>query len=179
MRYGGDILVGDDPLPAHAQVAVVLDGPTQGVAARWAAALSLLQQRRVDHVMVSVGRIWLWGKWFPDLVEGYVKGTYGEETARRVVLCKMNTDSTVEEAWALRGCLKQRGWRSVLVVTSDYHSRRARHIWRKVLGAEFTLSVYGVLDDDFDANGWWRNRHYTRTWFYETTKLVCNYLTGS
>jgi hypothetical protein len=160
-------------------VGVVLDGPPQGVAARFDTAMSLLKEGRVDLVMVSVGRVSVWGKWFPDMVEDYVKGTYGQEVASRVVLCQMNTDSTQEEALALRGCLRERGWRSVLVVTSDYQTRRTRHIWRKAYDSSYAISVYGVKDGDFDVEGWWRSRRYAKTWLLETTKIFWCYVTGN
>jgi uncharacterized SAM-binding protein YcdF (DUF218 family) len=179
LRFGGDFLVTRDQMPAHAQVAVMLDGPTQGVISRNAAALSLLQQGRVDHIMLSVGRVSLWGEWVPDMVASYVKRTYGTDTAMRVVLCEMNTDSTLEEAVALRGCLLERGWTSIIVVTSEYHTRRARRIWRKTLGSSSTVCVYGVRDADFERQGWWRSRHYAKTWLLETTKLTWSYLWGT
>ncbi len=176
LRYGGSMLVSSDSLPPHAQVAVMLDGPTQGVIARQALALSLLQRGRVDHVMLSAGRVWLWGEWYPDMIRRYVERTYGAEIARQVVVCGMNTDSTVEEAVALRGCLQERGWTSVIVVTSDYHTRRARRIWKQQVGPPFTLWVFGVGDADFDPHRWWRNRHYAKTWLLEATKTVWSYL---
>jgi len=176
LRYGGSWLVSSDPLPAHAQVAVMLDGPIEGVMARQALAIGLLQQGRVDHVMLSVGKVFLWGEWVPDMVRRYVERTYGADVARRVVVCGMNTDSTVEEAGALRGCLRERGWTSVIVVTSDYHTRRARRIWKKEVGSAFTIRVFGVGDADFDPHGWWRSRHYAKTWLLEATKSVWSYL---
>jgi hypothetical protein len=172
-------LIGSDPLPSHAEVAVVLDGTPEGVAARFDTAMNLLKEGRVEHVMVSVGKVNVWGKWFPDMVEDYIKGTYGQEIASRVTLCQMNTDSTQEEALALRGCLRERDWRSVLVVTSDYHTRRTRHIWRKTYDSSYAISVYGVKDGDFDAESWWRSRHYAKTWLLETSKLVWSYLFGA
>jgi uncharacterized SAM-binding protein YcdF (DUF218 family) len=178
LRYGGDALIADDPLPAHAQVAVMLDGPTEGVIARRNLALSLLQQGRVDHVMFAVGRVWLWGEWLPDMVRTYVERTYGADIARRTVACEMNTDSTVEEAEASRGCLLERGWTSVIVVTSQYHTRRARRIWKKHVGAPFTISVFGVGDPDYDPRNWWRNRHQAKTWLLEVSKSMWNYLIG-
>jgi len=179
LQYGGWLLIGSDPLPNHAEVAVALDGTPEGVAARFDAAMSLLEDGRVDHVMISVGKVNVWGKWFPDMVEDYVKGTFGEDIARRVALCQMNTDSTQKEADALRGCLQRQGWKSVVVVTSNYHSRRARHIWKRTFGESFTISVCGVQDGDFEPEGWWHSRRYAKTWLLETTKIFWTYVTGS
>src|SRR5579883_3130280 len=44
LRFGGDILVHTDPLPRHADVAVVLNGSALGVRARTQGAVQLLKQ---------------------------------------------------------------------------------------------------------------------------------------
>jgi uncharacterized SAM-binding protein YcdF (DUF218 family) len=109
----------------------------------------------------------------------YLERFYGMEEARRAVLCPHNANSTREEALALRPCLEQRGFRAVTVVTSNYHTRRARHIWRQVFeDAEppVAIFVHGVPDGDFEARGWWRHRRYAKTFLAETSKLVWTYL---
>lgn len=178
LRYSGYLLIQADQVPNHAQVAVVLDGPPDGVSARFRTSVDLLRQGRVDYVMISVGKVSVWGTWFPQLVSGYIQRMYPQDIARRIVLCEMNTDSTQEEALALQGCLNERGWKSVLVITSDYHAHRARRIWRKEFKAPYSISVCGVRDGDFESNGWWRNRRYAKTWLLEMTKLLWSYMTG-
>lgn len=178
LRFGGSFLVAPDPLPGRAQVAVALAGSVGAEEARRAEALRLLQVGRADHVMLSVGKVWFWGEWMPDLARRYLAKKYGEEMAKRVVLCEMNADSTAEEVRALLGCLRERGWRSVIVVTSNYHTRRARLIWRRVVAdahPPFTVAVHGVSDGDFEASGWWRRRRHAKTWLLEITKLVWAY----
>ena len=49
----------------------------------------------------------------------YLERTYGRTLASRAVLCPHNADSTLEEARALRPCLEARGWRNIIVVTSN------------------------------------------------------------
>jgi DUF218 domain-containing protein len=171
------MLVGEDPLPEHADVAVMLAGGDSAEEARLATAIQMLQERRVDHVMLSVRRVSFYGEWLPDLLLHHVGSEYGPELARNVVLCEMSTkiDSTAEEAVALRKCLEARGWRSVIVVTSNFHTRRARLIWRATLAnaePRFRLSVRGVFDGSFEPNAWWEERRYAKTWLLELTKLV-------
>jgi uncharacterized SAM-binding protein YcdF (DUF218 family) len=177
LRFGGYILFVKDPLPLHAEVAVMLAGGDSAEDARLVGALKMLQEGRVDHVMLSVGRAYFMGEWLPDLLRRYVDKTYGPEIAQKVVLCEVSNevDSTAEEAAALRGCLVAHGWRSVIVVTSNYHTRRAQMIWRAAVAKmepPFAISVQGVSDGDFEPQGWWRTRRYAKSWLLELTKLT-------
>lgn len=179
LRWGGDLLVSSDSLPAHADAIVVLTGSTYGEQARREEAVRLLREERADRLVLSAPQIMYLGEWIPDLMRRYVERFYGVEQARRVVLCPQKADSTREEAEALRPCLERRGWRTVVVVTSNYHTRRASHIWRKVCKAAdppFRISVHGVPDGDFESRGWWRRRRYAKTFLGETIKLVWTYL---
>lgn len=176
-RFGGTILVGEDPLPEHADVAVMLAGGDSAEEARLDMAMQMLRERRVDDVMLSVRQVSFYGEWLPDLLLHHVGRKYGPELARNVVLCEMSTaiDSTAGEAVALRQCLEARGWRSVIVVTSNFHTRRARLIWRAILAnaePHFRLSTQGVFDGSFEPDGWWEKRRYAKTWLLEMTKLV-------
>ena len=177
LGWGGDLLVAPDPLPAKADALVVLAGSYRGEQARQEVALRLLEQGQADHLALSAARMTYWGEWLPDLMRRYLARRYGKEQADRAVLCLHNADSTREEAQALRPCLEEQGWHSLIVVTSNYHTRRARHIWGEVFrGRPMKISVYGVPDGDFEPHGWWRSRRYTKTLLYETAKVVTGYL---
>ena len=183
LRFGGALLVASDPLPSHARVAVMLDGATNAVEARRAEAMRLAQEDVVDHVMLSVGQISYWGESIPVVARNYLERTYGPALASRVAFCPMDgsVNSTAEEAVVLERCLEQQGWRSVIVVTSNYHTRRARRIWRATLASaapSFTVSVVGVPDGDFQPRGWFRKRRYAKTWIEELAKLTWTYVVG-
>jgi uncharacterized SAM-binding protein YcdF (DUF218 family) len=182
LRYGGDLLVGTDPLPAHALVAVVLNGSITGYVARRAGAVRLLKRGVVDHVMMSLPPTSYWGENIPQIAQQYFANQYGPSIARSVVYCVNSANSTIEEASALKQCLQAAGWRQVIVVTSIYHTRRARMIWRKTLaGANppFQLWMHGVVDADFRPQGWWRRRRYAKTWLFEMSKLLSESVLGA
>ncbi|MGH9432753.1 MAG: YdcF family protein [Terriglobia bacterium] len=182
LRYGGSWLVKTDPLPAHAEVAVMLDGPAKGVIARRAGAVNLLEGGVVDHVMLSMQSVTVWGENMPELARDYLLSNYGPQIADRVVFCFQDTDSTAAEALGLRQCLEQRNWRSVIVVTSQYHTRRAGMIWRHEFAnanPPFKIWVHGVYDPDYRALGWWRSRRYAKTWLLEGTKTIWTYCFGA
>lgn len=179
LGWGGDLLVAPDALPVHADALVVLTGSMQGEQSRREEAIRLLDAGRADHLVVSTPRVTYLGEWIPDLMQRYLEQMLGAAQAARVVTCAHNADSTLAEAQALRPCLEQRGWRSIVVVTSNYHTRRARHSWEQAFrDARPPVRVYvcGVSDGDFEAQGWWRHRRYAKTFAIETTKLVWTYL---
>jgi uncharacterized SAM-binding protein YcdF (DUF218 family) len=177
LRFGGYILISTEAPLAHADVAVMLAGRDSGEEARLAAAMTMLQERRVDYVMLSAGRTYFLGEWFPDLIRRYVEKKYEAELARKVTVCEVNSDvdSTAEEAAALQNCLVARHAHSLIVVTSNYHTRRARMIWERTLahaGVPIAFSIVGISDGDFEPDRWWRKRRYAKIWFLEGTKLV-------
>lgn len=69
-----------------------------------------------------------------------------------------DADSTREEALALAKVVAQKKWRSVIVVTSNYHTRRARYIFSHVLPAGTKARITGAPDGDFDPERWWEKR---------------------
>jgi uncharacterized SAM-binding protein YcdF (DUF218 family) len=69
-----------------------------------------------------------------------------------------DADNTREEAKALLQVAKQRKWRSVIVVTSNYHTRRARYIFTHVFPEDIKIEITGAHDDTFDPERWWEKR---------------------
>ena len=65
--------------------------------------------------------------------------------------------STVEEADQLAPVLAQRQVRSLLIVTSDSHTRRAGGIFRARLGPGVAVRVIGVADPFFSPDSWWKH----------------------
>ena len=69
-----------------------------------------------------------------------------------------DADNTREEASALTQIAKQKKWRSVIVVTSNFHTRRARYIFRHVFPEDVKIRISGARDGDFDPEQWWEKR---------------------
>jgi uncharacterized SAM-binding protein YcdF (DUF218 family) len=66
--------------------------------------------------------------------------------------------NTLEEAEALRKLALQRKWHSAIVVTSNYHTRRARYIFEKSFPQGVAIRVASARDGDFDPERWWERR---------------------
>ena len=90
-----------------------------------------------------------------DLVE---RGVPKERILRFV----HDADSTREEAEALAKLAKTKKWRKVIVVTSNYHTRRARYIFRRVFPPDIETRVASARDGDFDPERWWEKRVSTK-----------------
>ena len=67
-------------------------------------------------------------------------------------------DTTYDEACSLAEFLRRQGPVRVLVVTSDFHMRRARWILGHVLGPRMgQVSMVSAPTDDFSSACWWRS----------------------
>jgi uncharacterized SAM-binding protein YcdF (DUF218 family) len=175
LRYGGYLLTVDDPLPEHADVAIVLSGSETSNRARIAGAMTLLEQGRVRSVLLSVGSVSYYGEWLPDLVRRFVEREYGHLPGQ-VLVCEVYADSTAAELTDIAECLqRQHDWRSAIVVTSNYHARRTRMTIRANLAGRTpveSFAVFGIDDESYEPLGWWRHRVYAKTWLLEFTKLA-------
>ena len=76
----------------------------------------------------------------------------------KIVRLAHDANNTREEAEALRKLAAQRKWRSVIVVTSNYHTRRARYIFRKVFPQGIEVRIASARNGDFDPQRWWEKR---------------------
>ena len=181
-RYGTWFLVHPDPLPQHLDAAVVLQGSIMGENARVAGAVRLLQAGTAGELVLSVPHESYWGLSSEPAARQYIANTYGSEITGRLTFCETGPDvnSTEEEAETVSGCLRQHGWRTIVVVTSDYHTRRAGLIWKHVMrqqAPDTKVWIHGVDDPEFDAKNWWRKRTYAKTVYLESTKLLWTVLT--
>jgi uncharacterized SAM-binding protein YcdF (DUF218 family) len=87
--------------------------------------------------------------------------------------------STRDEAVAVLDALKQRNIRSALLVTSDYHTARARRIFlaaERQRGGGPDLRVVASPDRFFSPAGWWHNREGRKTEFTEWAKTFASAL---
>ena len=76
----------------------------------------------------------------------------------KIVRFTHDGDSTLEEAEALARFVAGKKWHGVIVVTSNYHTRRARYIFRRVFPQGIEVRVASARDGDFDPEHWWEKR---------------------
>jgi uncharacterized SAM-binding protein YcdF (DUF218 family) len=181
LRWGGDLLISSDPEPQHVDAAIVLQGSIAAEKVRIAGAINLLQRGIADRALLSVPQESYWGQSIPPAARSYLERTYGNDLAARVDFCETSADvdSTVQEAQALGPCIQEHHWQSVVIVTSDYHTRRASMLWKRMNRSNPKIHIWveGVADPEFQQP-WWRRRQSAKIWLMETSKLVWSVLGG-
>jgi uncharacterized SAM-binding protein YcdF (DUF218 family) len=165
----GRALIHDDG-PAPAPIAVVLAGDFTGV--RLEGAADLARRGFVPQILVS-GPPGMYGineadagirfmvakgcpaEWFIPI---YHKGT-----------------STRDEARVMLAELDNRKIRNFILVTSNYHTGRARRIYLDVereRGGGPTFRVVAVADPVYNPEAWWHSREGRKAAFFEWTKTL-------
>ena len=85
-----------------------------------------------------------------------------------IVMAGSHANSTRSEAFEMRRVIREQRWRRVIVVTSNYHTRRARYIFSRALDADTQLLVSSAPDSDFDLRSWWQSRGSLKMFLRET-----------
>jgi uncharacterized SAM-binding protein YcdF (DUF218 family) len=137
--------------PAHADAIVVLSGGRE----RLPPALALVR-RGVAPVLAisSVDRTRPWKL-------GHALCRAGRYESARVVCFQAVPYSTRGEAETVARLARSRGWASIVVVTSQFHTTRAHMLFRRCFPGR--LSLVGV------GSTWWK---LPLDWASETSKLV-------
>jgi uncharacterized SAM-binding protein YcdF (DUF218 family) len=87
--------------------------------------------------------------------------------ASAIVRLAHRAGNTREEAVAISQLLSARGWKRVILVTSDYHTRRSRYICERLFPAGTILRVVAARDSDYDPEQWWKTREGIKIFAHE------------
>ena len=152
LAWLGRFLVKTDA-PEQAGIAVVLSGDGNGH--RLLKAVEVVEQGYAPKVLI-VGPEGSYGARESDLAMDFARRR-GLNTA---ILDPFVTDisSTFEEALAVDKELRRRGIDKAIVVTSEFHSRRSRFIYRNRVSGEVKYLVVASDDPRFDPDDWWKTR---------------------
>ncbi len=167
MGWMGASLV-DSERPLHADVIVVLAGDAFGH--RILRAAELVKDGYASKVLVS-GPSGLY-----DLHESDVAIPFAVRHGYPVtsfIPVPHSGHSTEEEARALLPAIEKLHAHTVIVVTSDYHTRRALRVlhsqWKGI-----EIHMVAAADEFFSPYGWWRTREGRKTFFLEWTKTLAS-----
>ena len=79
---------------------------------------------------------------------------------------------TLIELTDIRGFVQQHGWKRVMIVTSNFHTRRTRYLCRHIFPADIKVLVESAPDVNYDPDSWWRTRGGLKIFFHETVGMV-------
>jgi hypothetical protein len=160
----GKFLVIDEPRPSD--VILVLAGETDRRPQR---ALELLAQGYGRHIVLNVptnARLYEFSQ--IELAQKYIHDLPQTITVR---ICPIDGLSTQDESKDVGKCLLREGAKSVLIVTSDFHTRRALEVFRREIpGLQF--SVAAARNDEQFGVRWWKHRQWAKTLVDEWVRLV-------
>ncbi len=164
---GGYLIVNN---PEKSDAIVVLAGDQADN--RYWRGLELLRAGYGQHLLVDAGTGSVYGRPYTDLAANYIAQTAGA-SASQVSVCPVAGDSTKVEAPQVNKCLLklQPAPHSVLLVTDNYHTRRAYSIFRDVL-PQYHWRVAAASNDFFFGVPWWKHREWAKTYLTEWEKLV-------
>jgi uncharacterized SAM-binding protein YcdF (DUF218 family) len=166
LRGIGDFLVENDE-PQRADIVVVLAG--DGYGHRLMKAVELVRQGYAPLVLLDGPRV-SYGSHESELAADWaVKQGVPREI---LALLPMRARSTVMEVKALNPELERRGIKKALVVTSNFHTRRARAVFNRFGLKSIQYIMIAARDEDFDPADWWQSREAKKTVLLEYTKLV-------
>jgi len=152
--------------PEHADLIVVLAGDESGV--RYNSGVKFMQEGYAPHLLLDV---FAGGRTFGRLDTDLAQELLNKTIPGRSTICPLQESSTYDEAGYLKECFTAAGAKSILVVTSAYHTRRAREIFHRRL-PQYHFSFYAVPDPYYFGTRWWTNRQWAKTTLSEWERYV-------
>ena len=160
----GNFLVVNDPQPAD--VIIVLAGETNWRPAR---ALQLLSQSYAPRMLLDVPtNAIIYNQNTLNIARQYVQTLPRKDS---ISICPIAGLSTKEEARDVKQCLQGTRVRRVLVVTSDYHTRRARSTFQHELRG-YQISIAAAFDSQEYGVPWWNHRQWAKVNLGEWVRLM-------
>jgi uncharacterized SAM-binding protein YcdF (DUF218 family) len=167
MRFAAEEWIVDEPA-AHADAILVLSD--DNFYADRATHAAELYRQGVAPVVVASGRRLRPTAGISELMEHDLieRGVPKD----KIIRFAHDADNTKEEAEALGKIAKSDHWKSVVIVTSNYHTRRTRYIFGKVFPTGIVVSIASARDGDFDPERWWEKRKSVKLFTREIAGMV-------
>lgn len=164
LRFIGDSLVVEDPLEKSDAIIILSDD--NFYADRATRAAELFRQNLAPVVVASGFRL----RPNASIAELMTHDLMERGVPKQNILSfPQDADNTREEAESLKKLAQSKNWKSVIVVTSNYHTRRARYIFRKVLADTITIRIASARDGDYDPDHWYEHRKSIKRFAHEVT----------
>jgi uncharacterized SAM-binding protein YcdF (DUF218 family) len=167
LRFAGESWIVDESLD-HADAIIVLSDDNF-YADRVTRAAELMREGKAPVVVASGRRLRPYAGIAELMQHDLIERGVAKE---KIISFPQDADNTREEAEALKNLVREKKWTGVLVVTSNYHTRRARYIFRHVFPQSVALAVVSARDGDFDPQQWWEKRKSYKELTLEVAGLI-------
>jgi len=74
---------------------------------------------------------------------------------RASIILDKASSSTFENAVEVRRLVKERGFHSIILITSAYHMKRAEYVFRRMMAPGLTIHTHSVNTPNYDKDRWW------------------------
>jgi len=167
LQPGGQLVVNN---AEKSDAIVVLAGSAAD--ARYWRGMDLLRTGYGQHLFLDAVAGVSYGHSMIELAQDFVNRTAGAN-ASQVSVCPVEGDSTKDEAPQVNTCLQQLQPppHSVLLVTDDYHTRRALSIFRDRL-PQYHWTAAAAHNLFLFGQPWWKQREWAKTYLTESEKLL-------
>lgn len=166
MRFAAEAWVVEDSL--QNSDAILLLGDDNFYADRATRAAELFRQGLAPVVVASGRRLrpdfGLAGVMTHDLIERGVPKDH-------IIPFPQDADSTIDEAEDLAPFAAKKKWRRIIVVTSSYHTRRARYIFRRIFPASIEILIASAHDGDFEPSDWYDKPRSVKRFVWEVESM--------
>lgn len=168
----GEYIYKNDGL-SHADVIVVLSGEETE---RVEYGVKLFKEgwtRKGRIIMTGGPGVWKYS--WASLMKKYAEhlGISGD-----VILLADKARSTEEEAKDTKEILIKHGYKSIILVTSPYHSKRAYKIFQEIMSKEIIIISTPVENSWFKLDEWWKRRRDRAIVLSEYSKFIWLWIYG-
>jgi uncharacterized SAM-binding protein YcdF (DUF218 family) len=173
LNLGSFLIVNENPVMSD--VIVVLAGDTGG---RTAYSVMLLKSGYSENLLCTGGRH------TPNydsssVADAMKKQAINSGISENHIIVEDQAVSTYENAAFSKVLLLKYGYKSAIVVTSDYHMRRSRIVFNKVFkGTGINLTFCSSKDHNFTPEKWWTNNYSRNIVCSEYIKLIGYFVAG-
>ncbi len=168
----GDFLVVKDSLE-KSDVIIVLGTDPKGDREAWAAKL---YEKGLANRIIMCGYEVGWQSSTAEIMKRHAVHLGVPEQA--IILdYGWNNNGTWDNAINSLKIIKENNFKSAIVVTSNYHTRRSRYAFRKVFrDSNVRILISPCPGGSFSPGEWWKSRGLVKSVFLEYTKLIYYFL---
>jgi uncharacterized SAM-binding protein YcdF (DUF218 family) len=95
---------------------------------------------------------------------------------RADILIEEKSVDTAENAQFTAAIIREKGYGSMILVTSPYHQRRTMELFKAELGEDFKIINRSAVDEDWRKKGWWEDEEGRFLTLGELGKILVNYI---
>jgi len=167
LRLAGDYLIVSDP-PANCDAIVILSDD-DFTADRASRAAELYHAGWAPRVVAS-GR---WLRPYASIAELMQHDLEARGVPKEAILPYAHqAPDTLQELRDIRQFVEQHEWKRVMIVTSNYHTRRTRFLAAHVFPATVKVLMESAPDVNYDPESWWKTREGMKIFFHEAVGMI-------